>query len=288
MTLSAALSCGKKLLHEAGIESFLIDAQALLMYVLSFSRSKLFAESELVLHEKDVEHYFKLIKLRSQNMPVAYIINSCEFMSLAFYVDENVLIPRNDTEVLVEAAIGIIKKNNYFFGAEIGVGSGCISVSLVKYCERLKMIGFDISQKAIDVALRNAQINAVENKISFYRSDLFDKFPEQACGKLDFIISNPPYICTDIIPTLDNNVKDFEPHSALDGGADGLDFYRKIAADSKKYLICGGHLLFEIGYNQANSVGGIMAENGLENIMVLQDLSGLDRVVYGSKRGEKR
>lgn len=282
-TVSEALLYGKSLLKKHGIESYSIDAGILMAHVMKFSRGELLARGEFIVDDRRFDEYGKLLTLRLGKMPVAYITNSCEFMSLPFYIDENVLIPRNDTEILVEKTIEIARKNSCTLGLEIGVGSGCVSTSMAKYCERLNMVGADISKKALEIAVRNARANNVEGKIAFCQSDLFDGLPEQINGKLDFIISNPPYIRSAVIETLDSGVKDFEPREALDGGADGLDFYRKIAGGAGQYLIAGGYLLFEIGYDQAGGVYNIMERNGFSDINVLRDLAGLDRVVYGRK-----
>ncbi len=270
---------GKSRLKNCGIESYSIDALLLLTKVLGITKEKLLATQEMQVTEKDILLYDNFLTLRSKKMPIQYILNTCEFMSLDFYVDENVLIPRPDTETLVEKTLQIIKSDiSKCDIIELCTGSGCIAVSLAYYEKMCKIIAIDISQKAIDIAEKNATLNCVSDRITFIKSDLFTDIPKK---EADIIISNPPYLREDELPTLDESVKNYEPELALNGGSSGLDFYEKITIESKSYLKQNGILIFEIGCTQAEAVTKIMHENKFKNIEVLKDLAGHDRVVKG-------
>lgn len=197
-------------------------------------------------------------------------------MSLEFILNENVLIPRRDTEVLVETVIECVRDKPVNI-IEIGTGSGCISISIAAYCKNARITASDISSGAIGLAKINAENNAVSDRINFLTCDLFGNIDNKA----DIIVSNPPYIKTAEISMLPENVRNYEPLTALDGGLDGLGFYREITQQSKNYLLPNGLLFFEIGYDQGHSVCNIMAESGYNNINCKKDLAGLDRVVYG-------
>ena len=209
-----------------------------------------------------------------------YILGRCEFMGMNFYVDKNVLIPRPDTEILVERVIDWAKKNKSKSFIDMCTGSGCIAISLVKY---LNINGFaaDISKNAIKVAKKNSILNNVDEKIEFIESDLFSSFSNN--NNVDIIVSNPPYISSQVVETLMPEVKDNEPRNALDGGINGLDFYVKIARDAVKFLNQGGGIFFEIGYDQGESVSKILKMNNFVDIKVEKDLAGLDRIVWGIK-----
>ncbi len=200
-------------------------------------------------------------------------------MGLPFFVGEGVLIPRDDTEILVESILE--KQNGCGTLLDIGTGSGCIPVALGKYGTFDNLLAVDISPAALTYAEKNAQRNGVE--ITFYESDLFSALPEEWKGRLDAVISNPPYIRRKEIPTLMQEVREFEPWSALDGGADGLDFYRRIIQESRKWLRPGGWLFFEIGYDQGKDLLRLMKDGGFIQVEIRKDLAGLDRVVFGRK-----
>ena len=265
----------KKILKENNFETYSLDVELLLMEVTGFSKSKLYTNTEYVLKEEELEKFLNLFNRRLKCEPIAYILGKCEFMGMDFLLDNNTLIPRPDTEILVEKAIDIINKNKFKNVIDIGTGSGAIAISLGKYCN-INIDGVDINEKALIVAKKNSEINKIKN-INFTQSDIFSKVDK----KYDVIISNPPYIKTDEINSLEKNVKDYEPLLALDGGKNGLIFYENIVNNSKKYLKDKGYLMFEIGYEQANDVKKMMEDNNFYNITVLKDLSGLDRVIYG-------
>lgn len=279
--LKDVIKWGKEYLKNNADETYNLDAEVLIMYVLNFDKVKLFTSNDYILKDFQINEYQNLIEKRAKGMPVKYITGKCEFMSLDFNVNINTLIPRPDTEILVESVIEKIKDKNYnekIKIIDIGTGSGAISVSIAYYCKNTLITAVDISRKALDIAIENAKINNVYEKIEFIESDLFKNVKY---NNYDIIVSNPPYIKTDEIKTLMPSVKDYEPVSALDGGKDGLYFYRKICKNAKNYLKHGGMIFFEIGYDEAKDVYKIMKENGFYNIEVKKDLSNLDRVVYG-------
>lgn len=265
----------KKILKDACFDTYALDVEVLLMEVTGFDKTFIYINLDYELSKEQYEKFVHYINRRLKNEPIAYIINKCEFMGMDFELNKDTLIPRPDTEILVEKCIEIINQNNIKTVLDIGTGSGAIAISIAKYCKDVNVLAVDINKNALDMANKNANLNNVSN-ISFLQSDLFDKVVDN----FDMIVSNPPYIKTEDISTLDTNVKDFEPILALDGGEDGLDFYKKIVQKSKEYLNNQGYLMFEIGYNQANDVKSLM-ENDFYNIHVLKDLAGLDRVVFG-------
>lgn len=233
---------------------------------------------ELEIEQEEI--FLRFIEERLKGRPIAYIVNNREFMGLDFYVKEGVLIPRPDTEILVEEIIELCKDKDDLDILDIGTGSGAITVSLAKYIEKSRLTSLDISEIALEIAKKNAKSNGVIGKINFIKSDLF----QQIVGtnlKFDIIVSNPPYIRKRDIDELHTQVKDYEPYNALEGGIDGLDFYRNITEQSKNYLKPGGILAYEVGHDQAEEVVKIMQNNGYNKIYIKKDLQGIDRVVIG-------
>jgi release factor glutamine methyltransferase len=282
-TIEQLLLYGKSILKEKNIESWAIDAQVLLMYVTKFTKVKLFSHNKQLLNDDECNYYRQLINKRSEGYPVQYITGIQEFMSLDFIVNSYTLIPRADTEILVETLLEVSKKQDIKRIMDIGTGTGCIPISLAYYNTAMKAIAIDISDGALEVARKNADKHRVSDKIEFIKSDLFENLSDEWIGKLDAIVSNPPYIRQEIIPSLMREVREYEPITALVGGIDGLDFYRKITKQGYQYIRQGGFLLYEIGYDQATQVTGIMQQQGFVNIQIIKDLAGLDRVVIGNK-----
>lgn len=237
-------------------------------------------DKELTKEQEDLFNLFMQDRLKGR--PVAYIVGNREFMGLDFYVQEGVLIPRPDTEVLVEELIEICKDKENLNILDIGTGSGAITISLAKYLNTSNVKSFDISDVALEVGKKNAISNEVDNRIEFIKSDLFSAIKDKDI-KFDVIVSNPPYIPKKDIKTLHTQVKDYEPYIALEGGDDGLDFYRSITEQSKLYLKENGILAYEVGHNQAKDVEKIMEINGYTKIYTKKDLQGIDRVVIGYK-----
>ncbi|MCQ4698898.1 peptide chain release factor N(5)-glutamine methyltransferase [Paeniclostridium sordellii] len=234
------------------------------------------------LSNEELKCFNEMINDRLNGRPIAYIVKNREFMALDFYVEEGVLIPRPDTEPLVEEVIELSKGMKDVTIVDIGTGSGAISVSLAKYIKNSYVYSLDISDKALSIGKKNAVNNEVDDKIEFIKSDVFTGIKDRNL-KLDIIVSNPPYIKKEDIKTLHTQVKDYEPYIALEGGEDGLDFYRTITEESLKYLKSNGILAFEVGHDQANDVCTIMENHGYKKIYTKKDLQGIDRVVIGFK-----
>lgn len=262
---------GAARLRDSGVREAELDARLLLEYVCHTDRNTLLAHPEREVSEEERAKFLTLIERREKREPLQYITKEQEFMGLTFETSVNTLIPRQDTECLVEEAM----KNLHDGMAILDVccGTGCILLSLLHYSNDCTGVGVDIDANAVSLAKKNAKNLGID--ATFAVSDLF----EAVEGTFDLIISNPPYIPTKVIETLDPEVKDYEPVAALDGGEDGLTFYRLIAAKAKQFLKRGGMIFFEIGYDQGEDVSEIMKENGYRHIEVKKDLAGLDRIV---------
>lgn len=274
MTLAEALNMGRQDLEQAGIADFEPDAWYLLEYVCKIDKSQYYLESEKELEEEKLQEYEVLLKKRAEHIPLQYIVGTQEFMGLEFKVNSHVLIPRQDTETLVEEALKVLEPGMKVL--DMCTGSGCIIVSLLKHKKGLLGTASDISKQAILIAKENAKQNQVEAE--FVSSDLF----KNITGSYDMIISNPPYIPTEVIAGLMPEVKNFEPIEALDGKEDGLYFYREIAGEAKAFLNSNGYLYFEIGHDQGGRVAAIMEDNGYRNVRVVKDIAGNNRVVMGN------
>ncbi len=275
MTFMGALGYGRRTLKEAGISDFGIDAWYLLEYACKIDKGYYYLHCQEEMEGEHFQAYQLLLNKRKEHVPLQYITGSQEFMGLDFKVNSHVLIPRQDTETLVEEALKVLEPGMSVL--DLCTGSGCIIVSLLK-CAETKIYGTasDISKQALLVAKENAKAHQAD--INLVRSDLF----QGITGAFDLIISNPPYIPTDVIPTLMPEVKDFEPIAALDGKEAGLYFYKKITRQAPQYLNPNGYLFFEIGYGQGGQVAALLDENGFRNIKIIEDLSGNDRVVCGN------
>lgn len=251
------------------------DAGLILMHVLGINKTQLLL-GEVSVADEDILKIIHMADRCAGGEPVQYITGKCEFMSLPFTVAPGVLIPRCDTEILVEEVINRLNHNLHLSVADLGCGSGCIGISLAHYMKNISVISVDISDVALKISKQNADYNNLSDRIEFLKLDISR---QPLPYSVDCIVSNPPYIRSDVIRTLDTNIKDYEPLSALDGGLDGLDFYRKITDMAK--LNPGGLLAFEIGYDQGKAVSDILAENSYINIEIIKDLEGRDRVVLG-------
>ena len=270
---------GVEKLNSVGIAEAKLDARLLLEEVCHTDRSDMILYPDRDVDDVQRESYVNYIKKREQRIPLQQIIGKQEFMGLEFYVNEYVLIPRQDTEILVEEAMKNLHDGMRIL--DVCTGSGCILISLLHYSNDGKGVGIDISKEALRVARENAEkLLPDEKEISFYQGDLFEALPDTE--KFDMIVSNPPYIRSDVIPTLEPEVASHEPVIALDGKEDGLFFYRRIIEEAGKYLCRGGMLFFEIGYDQAEAVLGLMMDKGFIEVNTLKDYAGLDRVVYGT------
>lgn len=265
---------GVSQLEEAGIEEAALDARLLLEEVCDTDRNYLLVHGREQIEEDKYHEYAGCISRRKAHEPLQQIIGYQEFMGLDFKVTKDVLIPRQDTETLVEEVMRYLHDGMHIL--DMCTGSGCILLSLLKYSNDCVGTGCDISEKALTVARENAEALSLE--AAFVQSDLF----ENISGKYDFIVSNPPYIPTGVIPALMEEVKDYEPMTALDGREDGLYFYKKIMEKAENFLYSGGMLFFEIGCEQAEAVSSLMKEAGFKEVTVCKDLAGLDRVVHGT------
>lgn len=274
MTYRELYGIGKKQLETAGIAEAALDARLLLEYVCGTNRNDLLVHGSRIVSEEECTKYEGLTAKRAERIPLQHLTGTQEFMGLNFLVNENVLIPRQDTEILVEEVMRQMQDDMRIL--DMCTGSGCILLSLLHYSNRCVGIGADLSEAALKVAGENAKQLGIEAQ--FLHSDLFEKVE----GKFDIIVSNPPYIRTDVIEGLMEEVRDHEPFMALDGKEDGLYFYRKIIAESKDYLVRGGWLFFEIGYDQGEDVKSCMEDAGFHEVEVVQDFAGLDRVVFGT------
>lgn len=280
-TIGQILKDGKEQLENNNISDSNIDAQLLLMEVLKCDRIKLIVDYKEYVTNDQEKMYMNFLKERSKGKPTQYILGYQEFMGFDFKVNENVLIPRQDTEMLIETILKEANEIEFKQIMDIGTGSGCIPVCLCKLVKEIKAVAVDISEEALKIASNNAILNNVEDKITFINSDLFEKVSKEYYNYFDAIISNPPYIPSKTVETLMTEVKDFEPHLALDGGNDGLEFYRKIVQNSSKFLKSGGYLFFEVGHDQSEEVMKMMTQRNFKDVKIIKDLAGINRVVYG-------
>ena len=273
MTYRELFEYGKKQLEDAGIEEAALDARLLLEYICHTDRNALLVHGDSVRSDLEEQFYRMVIEKRAQRIPLQHITGQQEFMGLTFKVNEHVLIPRQDTEILVEEAMRYLSDGMRIL--DICTGSGCILLSLLKYSNECEGLGVDISDDALAVARENAQNLGLEAE--FRHSDLLEKVE----GKFDMIVSNPPYIETTVIDTLMPEVREHEPMLALDGREDGLYFYRRIVEQCTSYMTRGARLFFEIGYDQGEAVKDMMIHKGFCEVEIIKDYAGLDRVVTG-------
>ena len=276
MTYREAIETGTRILQKENIADSKIDAWYLLQMACKIDRNFYYLHEEDELTAEQQSEYESTVHKRAEHVPLQYIIGEQEFMGLKFKVNSNVLIPRQDTETLVEEALRVVEPGMRVL--DLCTGSGCIIISLAKNVADISCTGSDISKQALLVAKENAKANEVE--VEWERSDLF----ENISGTFDLIVSNPPYIPTGEIPGLMPEVRDFEPVDALDGKEDGLYFYRIITEKSPEYLTSDGYLYFEIGYDQGEAVSAMMRQCGYTQVEVIKDLAGNDRVVKGRKK----
>lgn len=273
MTLREAYEYGQEELKRAKIEEAGIDAWYLLEFTTGISRTMYFLQMQEEMSLEQEAAYRNHIAARASHIPLQHITGVQEFMGLEFAVNEHVLIPRQDTEVLVESVLEVLKPGMSVL--DMCTGSGCILISLLKNRKNVTGVGVDISEEALKVARKNRDSLEVEAKL--IQSDLF----ENVEGKYDIVISNPPYIRTSVIEELKEEVKFHDPFLALDGKDDGLYFYREIVEKSSEYLKKCGKLYFEIGHDQGEDVKKLMEQAGFTKVTVKKDLAGLDRVVFG-------
>lgn len=273
MTLFEACQYGEKQLEAAGVPEAKLNAWLLLEHASGCTRSHYYAYPQEILSEEVQNNYMEALRLRSKRIPLQYITGVQEFMGYSFQVNNQVLIPRQDTELLAEEALKYLRPGMHFL--DLCTGSGCILLSLLRSCPRAVGIGADISREALKIAEENRK--RMDVKAMLVESDLFDKVE----GTFDLIVSNPPYIRRQEISELMEEVRMYEPICALDGHEDGLYFYRRIAKESPRCLKAGGWLYLEIGWDQGACVSQLLREQGFYDIEIKKDLAGLDRVVKG-------
>lgn len=284
MTYGQFYEYGKQKLMAAGIDEAALDARLLLEYICHTDRNELIIHADRERSSIEEQFYKIVIEKRASHMPLQYITGEQEFMGLSFQVNAHVLIPRQDTEILVEESMRYLGDGMRIL--DMCTGSGCILLSLLKYSNECEGVGIDISSDALRVAQENAQ--RLQLDATFLEGDLFLPLKNFKSGKtsdtlFDIIVSNPPYIETKVIDTLMPEVRLHEPVSALDGGKDGLYFYRKIITEAPRFMRKGAYLFLEIGCAQAQKVTMFMQEAGFVQVEVLKDYAGLDRVVFGMK-----
>ena len=291
MTYKEACEKGSAILEKAGVPEAVLDARLLLEHVCGTDRNFLLAHGDSIVEPEKQRLFFTLVEKRSGRIPLQQLTGVQYFMGLEFQLDENVLIPRQDTEVLVEEVLRYLHDGMRVL--DMCTGSGCILISLLRYTNDCQGLGVDISPKALKVAQENAlrllgefdgsetggmELKLTKDRVCFVESDLFEKVE----GTFDVIVSNPPYIPSGEIEKLMPEVRDHEPRFALDGSADGLCFYKRIIGDCKAHLAGGGMLFFEIGYDQGEAVSKFMEQAGFLEVQVVKDYAGLDRVVFGT------
>jgi release factor glutamine methyltransferase len=278
MKLKDILKISADTLKKAGIETPITDSQLIIANILKIPRWKLITNKEDEIPEEKIKQIEKSIKLRAEGIPLVYLTKNKEFFGIKFYINENVLIPRPETEILVEEVLKRLPENKKIIGLDIGVGSGVIAISLLKNRENLEMIGVDISEKALKVAEINAKLKNVSKRLKLIKSNLFSNIPKDI--KFDFIVSNPPYVPIYEYKKLSKEVKR-EPKVALIAGKDGLAFYERIIKQGKNYLKQNGFIAFEVSYNQSDKIFTMLKKEGFNNIEISKDLNDINRVIIG-------
>lgn len=285
LLVSDIVKMAQNQLADAGIENAKGEAEQIYCHMKKIDRTGFFLRWSKEAGEIETEQYFDMIAQRAKRRPMQHILGETEFMGYPFVVRENVLIPRMDTEVVVDEALKLVNHKDSVL--DLCCGSGVIGISLVKCAAEnkkvLKLTSSDFSDDAIALTKENAQLNDV--KLDIYKGDLFEPLKRK---KFNVIVSNPPYIKSDVIPTLDVEVREYDPIEALDGGEDGLDFYRRIVAEASDHLKKKGYLIFEIGHDQGMAVAELLKQSGnFENIEISQDLTGRERMVKGQLKAKR-
>ena len=275
---------GQLELFKAGVANYDFDAWVLIEKICKISRTEYFLKMHDTVDEADVDSFFAAIERRKAHYPLQYIVGEWEFMGLPFIVNEGVLIPRSDTEIIAEKAVNILttvfeKHEGKIKVLDLCCGTGCVGISIAKMCPNTIVTCSDISKDAIDICNKNVALNNATN-VKVVESDLFENIDE----KFNMVVCNPPYIPTKVIDTLMPEVRDHEPRLALDGDSDGLKFYRQIIEELKQHLEYDGYIVFEIGTEQAEDVKEMLREKAYSDIEVLKDLPGLDRAVVAVRR----
>jgi release factor glutamine methyltransferase len=282
LTVLEALNSATDYLKNKGIKSARLNSELLLAHILNCKRLDLYLSFERPLQKNEIDFYRDLLKRRSTFEPLQYIIGKVEFYGLEFEVNSSVLIPRPETELLVEAVIELFKEHERINILDIGSGSGNISIALAKNIPTCKVVGLDISEEAINTSRRNAKLNQVEKQLMFINKNVLRGI-EIGENQFDAVVSNPPYISAEEFFNLDPELRLYEPRFALTDESDGLSFYRKISALSNSFMRANGKIFFEVGAGQSGAVKQILNDNGYKNIVVKNDFSDIERIIIGDK-----
>jgi release factor glutamine methyltransferase len=283
-SIAQAILEGANKLRQAGVPDERREAGSLLMYVLERDRTYIVAHAEDQLTDEQVEMYSELLEARAGRKPLQYITGRQEFFGLEFEVTRDVLIPRPETELLVEAALALVSPNETPFICDVGTGSGCIIISVLHKLQAAHGIALDISAAALVVAERNAKHHGVHERLSLVASDCFAGLGPSIDPRFDLIVSNPPYVAERVVDGLQREVRDFEPRVALTAGADGLRVIRRLLLESRDYLKSGGFLIFEMGFDQHHAVRQLIDEKSWKLLETYDDLQGIPRTVALMKR----
>ena len=280
MNIQETLNKAVKILNKSNIKNSYLDSEILLSKTINKDRKYIILNSQEQLSKKSLKNFSNLIKRRKKGEPIAYLINKKEFWNHTFYIDCNVLIPRPDTEILVEETLKLFSKSSKLRMLDIGTGSGCILLSILKERRNFLGIGIDISKNAIKVANFNAKLQQLSNRVKFYKSDV-DKF---LIGKYDIVLSNPPYIKKKDLKYLEKDIVDFEPKTALDGGGDGFSKITKVINKASKLVKKNGRFILEIGFDQKNKTIDILKKNSFYINKIVKDYGRNDRCIISIKK----
>ena len=283
-SIAEAVLHGANKLRKAGVPEERREAGSLLMHVLDRDRTYILGHAEDLLTDEQVEEFSESLEARAEGKPLQYITGRQEFFGIEFEVNPDVLIPRPETELLVEAALSIVSQNETPFICDVGTGSGCIAITLLHKLPRARGIALDISAAALAVAERNANRHGVQERLSFVTSDCFAGLGPAFGQTFDLIVSNPPYVAERAVAGLQREVRDFEPRVALTAGEDGLSVIRRLLVESSDYLKGGGCLIFEMGFDQHDAVKELIDENVWKLLEIYDDLQGIPRTVALMKR----
>ena len=280
LTILEAINSAAEYLNKKNVKSARLNAELLLAHVLNLKRMQLYLSYDTPLKKNEIDLYRELLLRRSKFEPLQYIIGKVEFYGLELEVNDSVLIPRPETELLVEEIINSLPKEKEINILDIGCGSGNISIALASYFTNSHIKAIDISDSAIELSNKNAHLNSVSEKILFLKEDVFNDLSKNF-SNFDLIVSNPPYVSLEDFNKLEPELKLYEPHIALTDGFDGLTFYRRISEHSKFLLKQNGKIFFEIGFSQSDAVKKILIDRGFVNIKIKKDYSGIDRIISG-------
>ncbi len=279
MNIQSAVTEGTNILKDRFIQTAQLDTEILMAKALGTNREYIILNNDKVLNEKNLKYFKKLVQDRATRKPIAYLLNKKFFWNSEFYVNKNTLIPRPDTEIIIEQILKFTKNKNYLRILDIGIGSGCILLSILKERKNFYGTGIDISKNSLDICKINAKKLLVDGRVKFFKSDV-DKFDQ---GKYDLIVSNPPYIKRCDLKYLESDVLKFEPKLALDGGLDGLSVIRKVIKKTSELLKKNGKFILEISFDQKNKVIKLLNNKGFYINSTIKDLAKNDRCIVSTK-----